>query len=363
MVRVAIDVGPLHGPRTGIGNAVDWMISALEHHRDVELLRYLTSARSTPNPGERRLPLPAAVALRWWARSSIPMDRLLGRPDVVHGTNYVVPPTRVPRLISVYDCWFLDHPQDAHPDVALAGRVLRRAVHDGAHVITSSDATRERVLDLLDPRSAETVLLGPPPRDLEGRRDAVPGVDPAVPFVLSLGTVERRKNLPTLVTAFARVASEHPTVELQIAGRDGDDSTALEQAVAALPPAIGTRVNRHRNVPDSAKRWLLDHASVLAYPSLDEGFGFPVLEAQMAGVPVVASSAGSIPEVAGRGALLSTPSDPDALAANLYWALTSDSKRTDLVARGHENVERFSWERTATELTDHYRRLAEGDRR
>lgn len=359
MVQVAIDAGPLHGPRTGIGNAVAWTIEALGRSDvDVTLLPYVTSMRASMRPGERRLPIPAALAHRIWAhRGGPPMDRWLGRPDVVHGTNYVVPPARAVRVVSVYDCWFVEHPDDTHPDVARAGAVLRRAIADGAHVVTSSDATATRVAELFDARSVHTVHLGPPPRDPDGRRTAPALGDPDAPFVLALGTVERRKNIPTLVTAFARLADEHPTVQLRIAGRDGDDSASVAAALDRLPSAVRRRVVRHVTVTEPVKRWLLERAAVLAYPSLDEGFGIPVLEAQQAGTPVVASSAGSIPEVAGTGALLSLPLDSDALAANLYWAISDSAKRDDLIARGHANVARFSWERTARSLADHYRRL------
>ena len=365
-VQVAIDAGPLHGPRTGVGNAVAWTIDALRRRpvttrRDdeIDLLPYVISARAKLQPGELRLPIPAAVAHRMWARSSVPaMDRWLGHPDVVHGTNYVVPPSRVPRIVSVYDCWFLEHPGDAHPDVARAGAALRRAVDDGAHVVTSSEATTDRVRAVLGTPRITTIHLGPPPHDPDERRTAPALGDPQTPFVLALGTVERRKNLPTLVRAFARLAAEHPTVQLRIAGRDGGDSSALATALDRLPSEVRSRVIRHVTVDEPVKRWLLDHAAVLAYPSLDEGFGFPILEAQRSGTPVVASSAGSIPEVAGAGALFGPPNDDEALAANLFRAIDDPDERDDLIRRGHDNVERFSWERTAEELTALYLRRA-----
>ena len=412
MVSVAIDEGPLHGPRTGIGNAVAWLFDALTglaepsgddssrsdddrsgsgaepagpSARRLELLPYLTSMRATVTAPTRRLPLPAAVAHRVWSRTgAVPMDRFLGRPDVVHGTNYVVPPARCPRLVTVYDCWFLDHPDDAHPDVARAGRVLRRSVADGAHVVTSSEATADRVRELLDTERVTAVHLGPPPSSRtpqpsrtspahhgSGLPTVAPPVDtlpvdaPPVagqlvgaPFVVSLGTVERRKNHGVLVAAFDRLAREHPTVRLVVAGGPGDASDDLASALGRLGPATAARVHVVGRVDETTKDWLLANGSAVAYPSLDEGFGFPVLEAQQAGVPVVASSAGSIPEVAGTGALLSAPSDVDALAANLHWVITSDSKRADLVERGRRNLDRFSWERTAAAHLVLYERLA-----
>ena len=327
---------------------------------DPTLMPYVLSTRARLERGERRLPLPAALAHRVWARRDTPkMDRWLGRPDVVHGTNYVVPPARAARVVTVHDCWFLDHPEAAHPDVARSGAVLARSIAEGAHVFTCADATTERVRELFDARSVHTVHHGPPPHDPDAVRTAPALGDPDAPFVLALGTVERRKNLCTLVAAFARVADEHPTVQLRIAGRDGDDSTNVARALDGLHPSIRRRVIRHVNVSEPVKRWLIARAAVIAYPSLDEGFGFPILEAQLAETPVVASSAGSIPEVAGAGALLSLPLDADALAANLFWVITSDAKRDDLIRRGTTNVNRFDWDRTADTLVGHYREFAD----
>jgi glycosyltransferase involved in cell wall biosynthesis len=362
MLRVAIDVGATHGRRTGIGNAVAWAVDALRARDDLELQPYVTSARARVRQGERRVPMPAAVALRAWAHPSPPIDRWLGRPDVVHGTNYVVPPTRCPRVVSVYDCWFLDHPEDADTDVALAAAVLRRAATDGAHVVTSSDATTQRVRDLLGTDRVRTVLLGPPLDTLAhlGDAGAVPHLVDRL-FILALGTMERRKNLPTLVDAFARVAREHATVRLVIAGAAGNDVAAIDRAIDRLPLETAARVVRLGTVDSTTKQWLLTHARALAYPSLDEGFGFPILEAQQAGTPVVASTAGSIPQVAGSAALLSPVRDAEALAANLYWIVTSDDMHAKLVRRGRANLERFSWETTADAYHAMYDEVAARD--
>ena len=123
-----------------------------------------------------------------------------------------------------------------------------------------------------------------------------------------------------------------------IAGAAGNDVAAVDRAIARLPPRVAERVVRTGVVDDATKRWLLTHARALAYPSLDEGFGFPILEAQQAGTPVVASTAGSIPQIAGAAALLSPARDAEALAANLYWIVTNDEMHAKLVRRGHANV-------------------------
>jgi glycosyltransferase involved in cell wall biosynthesis len=364
--RVAFDTGPLHGHQTGIGLAVRSTLDALHDDRRVDIQPYVVSLRSRPGPGIRKFPLPAALAHRWWRHPAPPVDRLLGSPDLVHGTNYVVPPASCPQLVSVYDCWFLDHPTDATPDVQRAADVLRRSIARGAHVVSCSDATTERVRALLDTDRVTTVALGPP--DFPTPGSTVPIEPPTLrahhghPYVLSLGTVERRKNVPMIVAAFARLAAEHPTVRLVIAGAPGNDQAAVDAAIARLTAGVRDRIVQLGRVDPGLKGRLLRNAAALAYVSLDEGFGFPILEAQQVGVPIVASTAGSIPEVAGAAALLSSPDDTDAIAANMHLAITSEAVRAKLAAQAERNLERFSWADTARQLTDLYLSLANGSR-
>lgn len=360
-LSVAIDVGPLAGRRTGIGHAVAQLTEALAAGDDVELVPYLTSFRGNPAPGTRRLPVPAALAHRLWAHLDRPRaDRWLREAHVVHGTNYVVPPSRLPRVVSVYDCWFLQHPERVHPDVARAGRVLRRAVATGAAVHTTSQASAQVLAELFPNAAVHVVPLAavpldePPPAspvaELAGR-----------PFVLAVATLEQRKNLPRLVAAFGAIADRHPDVVLVLAGGDGDDRPAVEAAIDALAPTVSARVLLTGYVDGGSRSWLLRHAQVLAYPSLDEGFGLPLLDAMQACVPIVAADAGSIPEVAGEAALYADPYDVDALSEQLERALVDDDVRRALTGAAPTRLARFSWSHTAVGLIDVYRQIAGGN--
>jgi glycosyltransferase involved in cell wall biosynthesis len=360
-MKVAIDAGPLYGHRTGVGVAAVGMIDALGRHADVELSPYLISGRATPQPGHRRLPMPGIVASHVWSRSDRPLaDRWLGDVDLVHGTNYVAPPSRRPSIVSVYDCWFLRHTDAATPIVRRAGRTLRRAVERGAWVHTTSHATADEARALLDTERVEVVLLGPPDADpapaqtpaglteLAGRR-----------FVVAIGTEERRKDLPLLLTAFEHIAADLTDVALVLAGAPGDDADRVTAAIEELPEPIRARVHRLGPVDAPSKAWLLRHATVLAYPSLDEGFGFPILEANAAGTPVVAMAVGSIPEVAGEAAVL--VDDPERRPTEFATALanTLDGGRLGLIEAGYRNLRRFDWAVTADQLVGLYRRALE----
>ncbi|HRE03736.1 MAG TPA: glycosyltransferase, partial [Ilumatobacteraceae bacterium] len=229
--------------------------------------------------------------------------------SVLHGTNYVVPPSRLPRVVTVYDCWFLRHPELADPAVHRAGLVLRRAVRTGATVHATSHATAAAVRDLLATDAVEVIPLAAPPTRpvaVAPTMDDAPAIAGRLatrPYVLALGTIERRKNLPTLIAAFGRMDSAGSPL-LVIAGADGDDRAAVDAAIGQLDASARERVVLTGRIDDATKQWLLAHARVLAYPSLDEGFGFPLLEAMAADVPIVASTAGSIPEVAADAAVL-----------------------------------------------------------
>jgi glycosyltransferase involved in cell wall biosynthesis len=364
-LRLAIDAGPLYGHRTGVAEAADGMIGALSERRDVDVEPYLVSFRSRPAEGHRRLPFPGLVASHLWSRHDRPrIDRWIGAVDVVHGTNYVAPPTRRPTVISVYDCWFLMHPEAATPVVRRAGSTLRRAAARGAWIHASSEATAEAARSLLDTDRVATIHLGPPP--IVSSTSAVAPAPPAwatpltgTEFIVAIATEERRKALALLVQAFALLALDDPGTHLVLAGGRGDDTEAITAAIDALPMSAGSRVHRLGRVDDSAKRWLLHHASVLAYPSVDEGFGFPILEAQAAGTPVIASRAGAIAEIAGSAAVLIEQPTPEAFASGLAAVLGGSPDHSALIEAGYRNVGRFSWDQTANALVDLYRHAME----
>ena len=357
-MRVALDTGPLHGHRTGIGRAVGDLTTALTDRDDVDLHPYVLSFRAELREGETRLPLPARLATRLWARASWPhADRWLREVDLVHGTNYIAPPTKLPTLISMYDCWFLEHPQSANDDVRRAGEILKRAVAHGAWVHTSSDASTRKAAALLGTDRVRTVHLGP------GEASNAPEKAPRSceqfatdRFVVAIGTTEYRKRHPWLVELLPILQSD---VSLVIAGAHGDNTQELTNAIEALPTARRSRVHALGPIDAPTKAWLLSHASAMAYPSLDEGFGFPILEAQRAGLPLVASDVGSIGEVGGDGLILIDVDDADGFATALTSVVGDDDKRQQLINRGHANVTRFSWQRCADEMVALYREVLE----
>jgi glycosyltransferase involved in cell wall biosynthesis len=367
-----MDVTPLLGARSGIGNAVREIVSALQRLEAAPpVVPYTLSFRARTMrddvPADTRfVGLPARVLLRSWAHTESPrIDRWLKPAAVLHATNYLTPPSRLPTLVSVYDCSFVRYPELCTPEVRALVPIVRRAINRGATVHTGSEFVAQEIEDLFGPglRSADRLVvipLGVPPLgDVARMPPALAAALNGAPFVLSIATIEPRKNLPHLVSAFGSLAATHPDLRLVIAGRDGPARPAVDAAIARLPGDAAARILLAGHVDDAGRRALLDAAAVLVYPSIYEGFGFPLLEAMSADVPVVAARAGSIPEVAGDAALLVEPTDDRGLAASIDRVLTDDAIRSELIARGHDRLGAYSWTETARSLAACYRQLAE----
>ena len=352
MLSVAADLTPLLTPRTGIGVFVDEMVGHLARRDDLHLTGYAVTWRGRallagavpPGMTIAERPMAARPLHQIWMRTDHPrIDHWIGRHDVVWGTNFVVPPTRAASLVSVYDLTPLRFPQLANEHTRTFPGLIRRALERGAWVHTMSSFVREEVIEHFgaDPERVRVVAGGikPTPPGPPEPGHALAGGDR---YVLALGTVEPRKDLPTLVSAYDQLADDDPEVRLVIAGADGWGAEALTEAVARSPHR--GRIVRLGWVDDDDRVALVRGAAVYAYPSIYEGFGLPPLEAMSAGVPVVATRTGSLPEVCGDGADLVPVGDVEALAKALNRVLGDEAHRADLVRRGEATAARYTWD-------------------
>lgn len=356
------------GTRTGVGHVTAAIVEHLATRPDVDLVAYAVT-RDRARLSELALPpgtplrvtgVPARALFDAWTRVATPrIDRWTGSVDVVHGTNFVVPPTRAASLVTVHDVAFVTHPELVTPASRRYAGLLRAAVRRGATVHVFSDVVRDQVVDLLGCPPARVVRIHPGIADTTagdadaGRRRA--GADR---YVLALGTVEPRKNYPRLVAAFARLAADDPALDLVIAGADGWGASELHAEVVEL--GLAGRVVRLGYVSDADRADLLAGATALAYPSLDEGFGHPPLEAMRAGIPVLAGRAGSLPEVLGDAAWLADPTSVEDLAAGLATVVADDATRARLVAAGTVQAARYTWAATTDALVACYHALRVG---
>ena len=357
-MRVAIDATPLIGPRTGIGVFVEGLLRSIQNgglgELDLQIAKYTLSlkARLQGNTHGYWIPLPAATAsLVWSAFNGPKIEKFVGDIDVVHGTNFVVPPSKVPRVISVHDLSFLNDSRCSRNSSARFDRSVRDAVKSGATIHTISEHVAQEIRDRYSAHDVRVVY--------PGVQQHIAGVKPPVerPILIVIGTTDKRKGLLDLVNAFEVIAGLNESVELQIVGPAGDGENELAQSVEMLPSAIRSRVHRIGFVEREQRDQLISNATVLVHPSHYEGFGFPVLEAMSMGTPVVTTTGGAIPEIAGEAALKVPPGDVDALAGALTELLADEELRSVFTTAGIERASKFTWTGTARGMLDLYSSL------
>lgn len=319
---------------------------------------------SPPDPGLllapatwRVMPFP-----RLWTHLRLSVEMLRHPPDVLFVPAHVLPLWHPARsLVTVHDLGYLHFP-DAHPprqrryldwSTRWNARVATRVLADSqatAHDLTSLLGTSAAKVRIVNPgfESPHAVSLTQPAETIFQRYEIRP------PYVLTVGTVQPRKNLARLAHAMAQVwatwQGPGPRPQLVLAGRPGWLSEDVLRAVTEAGLGDACRITGY--VPEADLAVLLAKAALLAFPSLYEGFGFPILEAQAAGIPVLTSTTSSCPEVAGQGALLVDPLDVTAMAGGLHRLLVDETLRAGLVQQGRDNLRRFSWERAAQQVID-----------
>jgi len=338
-MRVGLDYRPAMMATTGIGRYVGALSACLAPSCDLRLFGVFRrgnrrSVRRGP-PGARLLawPIPSRVMDGLGRLRILPADRALGGCDLFHHTNYWLAAVgaRTPQVMTVHDLAFLREPglYTARAAAAL-GRVVREAVDRCAAFLVPSEATARDCRELLGVDRVFVTPLGVDPAP------PAPSPPPATPYLLCLGTLEPRKNHLRLLRAFARLG-DGP--ELHLVGRRGwmcDDVLAL----AARTPRVVVR----GHLPEPELRAALAGATALVYPSLREGFGLPVLEANAAGIPALTSDREPLRTDA---ALCVDPLDEDAIVDGLRRIVGDTTLREALRVRGRARARDHSWERCA----------------
>jgi glycosyltransferase involved in cell wall biosynthesis len=374
-LRVALDATPLLGLPTGVGVFCLGALQALGERSDLDVRAFAVSWRRRAgieatlpaNVTAAQRPMPARPLHALWSRGDTPpIEWFIGHTDVVHGTNFVVPPTRsAGAVVSVHDLTPVHHPELCNQATLAYPELIRKALRRGAWVHTDSSFVAGEVIDAFgaDPDRVRVVQPGVPPLPDVAPETVRSLVDPFLPpgvarYILAIGTAEPRKDLPGLVRAFDQLAESRADLALVLAGPPGWGEEALTTALEGA--RAKSRVVRTGWLEPSTLAALLTGASVLAFPSLYEGFGFPPLEAMAAGVPVVATRAGSLPEVLGDGASMVDVGDSEALAEALGHVLDDPLLREHLVAAGSARAASFSWERCGAGLAQLYRDVVGG---
>jgi len=341
-LRIVVDVTPLALPRTGIANYVLSMLRGLrEAGGEHELVAFSPvgprgkrriEAALDGVPVSRRLIVvpPSSHFWRtaWSAFGRPPVETLAGKLDVFHFSDWMYPPQRAGvRATTIHDLVPIHFPEWVHPRThRMHGRKYRHAAQSCDVVVVNSTFTAADVEETLEIPRDRIAVAWPAPGPgfgLEGPKAELHG-----PYVLTVSTLERRKNLETLVEAMRILRQRGSDLRLAVAGAEGWKAPLLGEPWI---DALGF-------VDDEQLRRIYRGASVFAYPSRFEGFGIPILEAMVSGTPVVASAHASLDDAAGDAALRADPDSPEAFAEAIGQAADSE----DLVSRGLEHARRFS---------------------
>jgi glycosyltransferase involved in cell wall biosynthesis len=359
-VRILLDYRPALRQRTGVGQYVHEMARALAPvlGEGDSLVLFSSSwkdrAASGAVPGasvaDARIPV-RFLNLAWHRLEWPPVEWLSGAVDVAHSAHPLLMPTRSAlRVVTIHDLDFLDHPERTAAEI-------RRDYP----VLTASHARRADLVVVVSQHTARQVesrLEVPPARMAVCR----PGAPPPVfnPFsvapgpILFIGTIEPRKNLPTLGAAYEAVARRRQDVPpLVLAGKQDEQSAGILEALRTTAPA--GRIEYRGYVSDEERQRLYAAASMLVLPSLEEGFGMTVVEAMQAGVPVIASRRGALPEVVGEAGMLIDPTSAAEIGHAIERLLDSPDERRRRIEAGRVQAARFSWSESARALMAAYR--------
>jgi glycosyltransferase involved in cell wall biosynthesis len=354
---------------TGVGRYAANLVGALSRQMPSGTLsvfvtrdaarRWNGSVKMMPAP----FPTPNEYARALWEQTVVPAQAAALGCDVYHSPSYIVPSALTcPSVVSVHDLAYLRrhlHRLTSHVYLsALTALALRRA----SAVVAVSQHTR-RLIEARYPHTrgrVEVVYEGvdpalepPSPAALRAFRDRVGLADP---YVLFVGTQEPRKNLARLVRAYERAVDRTGLPHrLVLVGPRGWKTEDFEIAVARSP--LRDRIVRPGFAPDHELACWYAGAALFVYPSLEEGFGLPALEAMACGAPVLVSNTSSLPEVVGDAGLTADPEDVDALAEAMARVLTDRPLAERMVHAGRRRAERFTWDEAARQHIAIYRRV------
>ncbi|HUE87782.1 MAG TPA: glycosyltransferase family 1 protein [Vicinamibacterales bacterium] len=360
-MRIAIDARKLHdfGIGTYIRNVLVGL-AAVDRQTDFIVLCRPADADAVNDlgPNFRAVPetsRPYSIGEQVW----IPLSLVREGAHLLHEPHYVLPPaTRCRTVVTIHDCIHLMFPQYLPGRLAhvYARGSMWSAVHKSDRILTVSEASKRDILHFFDiaPDKVSVIYNAIDERFLaapdEERMDQIrQRYQLDHPFLLYVGNIKRHKNLERLIDAFGRARA---------GGLDDLKLVIIGDEISKYPP-LRQSVHRHRLdkhvrflgfQPHDTLAAFYRLARAFVFPSLYEGFGLPPLEAMACGTPVVTSNVSSLPEVAGNAAILVDPYEPASIADGITRAVTDESARADLIARGLARARDFSWSQSASSI-------------
>jgi glycosyltransferase involved in cell wall biosynthesis len=363
-MRLTLDYTPAIQQHAGIGRYTDELTRALLNLGTGDILRlfYIDPLGRAPAAPLDQLPRRMLRQANKTWRLKVLLSSFLYRPldqliepatDVFHATDHLLPPLRHARSVfTLHDLTFLKFPEVHLPLNRWYSRLMvPRGLRAATAVIAVSDCTKRDAVTAygLPADRIRVIHLGVDARfrpiDPVAVADIRVRYHLPARYILAVGTIEPRKNLTTLLHAYVELREQVPDLDLVIAGKRGWRADAFFDRLREL--GLADRVVFPGFVPDDDLPAVYSSAAVLAFPSIYEGFGLPVLEAMACGTPVVCSSTSSLPEIATEAGILVFPEDTRGWVQALHRVVADESLRHDLRQRGLQRAARFTWEATA----------------
>lgn len=375
-MNVCIDIQAAVAQRAGVGRYVASLVAHLGAGRGADSIRLFHfdfkrrgTALASPGATSRVARwIPGRLVQQAWKRIRFPpFDLFAGAADVYHFPNFIRPPlARGRSVVTIHDLSFLRFPEAAEPaNLRYLSARIDDTVARADAILADSETIASEIRERWPAAAAKVtgVPLGLPDGFARPSDDAILAVRRRYgldrPWILSVGTVEPRKNYPFLIDVFERLREFDG--DLVIAGMRGWLCDPIFDRMARSP--LAARI-RHIEYPSDADLpSLYAGASAFVFPSLYEGFGFTPLEAMACGAPTIVSTGGSLPEICGDGAEVVSGFDAEAWAGRIGRVLGDDALQADLVERGRRNAARFTWAETARRTWAVYRAAAQADER
>lgn len=375
-MRIGIDIRPALKAKTGVGNYVFNLVTALAGlDRENQYALFSNSLkdrcgfpliRALPNWRLKDYRFPNKLMNYVWNNiGGLPINMLIGDVDVFHFTGAIAPSIKgLATIATAYDLFHVRHPESVEPRHRVSLQDLKACLNSVSAIIAISEFTKSDLVGFLgiSPEKITVVPLGVDTgifKPMQGseeylkNRFALEG-----DYILHVGTLENRKNILPLLDAFGLIRNQHPQLKLVLAGSPGKgfeqilekmQRSGLEKSIRCLG-----YLESDQDLP-----YLYSGASAFVFPSLYEGFGLPVLEAFACGTPVAASNCTSIPEVAGDAALLFDPQKPDDMAEKILRILEAPDLVQALKEKSKTRVGAYTWAETAKKTLRIYKNTGE----
>ena len=367
-MRIGIDARLVYYHKAGIGQYILRLTQALAQiDSDDDYVLFASRKDNTrivtqANFKRERLWTPSHHRFE---RQALSLELLPYALDVLHSPDFIPPTrTRFPSVITVHDLAFLLYPRFLTRDSARYYGQVDVAARQVDHIIAVSESTKRDLIRLLGvPEDRVSVIyeaahpLFSPVTNTDALDRTRARYQLTSPFMLFVGTLEPRKNLPTLLRAFRGLRDKYKSpASLVIVGNRGWLADEVDRTIAELN--LGDAVRFLGGIPNDELVYLYNAATAFVFPSFYEGFGLPPLEAMACGTPVITSNVSSLPEVVGDAAMLITPEDVDALTVAMARVLSDEKIQREMRDKGLKRAQAFSWERAASETLAVYRQVA-----